>query len=285
MWPDDGLYLISVGGGGGAAQLMPSTLLRSCVEAAHDAVFASDSNLENNALLPTNSHSVPSEQLTNLFENLNHRMGALVSSEPPGSGRWGDYVGSGAYVVACAVELGTEEEEENQTFWFDSVGLGRAYAVEPGAWVQLTMDDSLDPLPTSGVDVQSSHEPRRRSSAYSRIVTSSLNGQWLSDRQSRGRAPIAYRANDVLGFLLATETIHQAVPPPLLAEETRFALENSNLDEGARILWTHLRERLATDESRQTLRADYDRTAALLLLKPRLPYPARRSPSPASQAR
>ncbi|MBK8012581.1 MAG: hypothetical protein IPK13_14620 [Deltaproteobacteria bacterium] len=281
IWPNDGLYLIAVGGGGGAAQLMPSAVLTPCIEAARKS-------------LPPAPKVPASERLTSLFEGIDKCIGEVILGSRTGragsqrsgaeetakaSHGSGPYAGSGAYVVGCAREVGSPNE--NQTLWFDNVGLGRAYSVLPHALVALTVDDAVEPSPT-GPET----ERRPLPSLYSRITTSALNGRWVSHRHGDRRTPVAYHADKdaALGFILITEVVRRAVAPTILREETTTALATPDLQEAARRLWARLRDRWIADGGhgdgdladssegrREGRRIEYDRCGALLLLRPRIP--------------
>jgi hypothetical protein len=110
-WSAAGLYVVANGGGGGAAQLMPATLLGDAIDAAHVAAVGARGH----------------DRLVRLFVGVDTRIAAL--REGP------IYRGSSAHAVAAACE--------GEVLWLGVAGLGRAYRVERDRCVVVTRDDSL----------------------------------------------------------------------------------------------------------------------------------------------
>jgi len=106
----DGLYVVATGGGGGAAQLMPATLLGEAIDAAR-----AEASGEGHA------------RLLRWFVGVDARMAALRTGEI--------YRGSGAHAVA-AVHAG-------ELLWLGAAGLARGYRIERDRCVVVTRDDSL----------------------------------------------------------------------------------------------------------------------------------------------
>ncbi len=164
---------------------------------------------------------------------------------------------------------------EGEQFVAGSVGLARAYRVEPNRLVQLTRDDSLlQEAIDSGASAEEVAAFCRSRLMPMRVLCRKLDGTWRTSHPSW--QPTASSLDGALGFVIASEYVFRDVNDAVLGDWVRSALREADLEGATATLWDRCREQarqmatahwtLSSDPEAVAL-GEYDRKAAIVLLR------------------